>query len=119
VITRRPTEKDVDKILALGKKYEFDLPTQFHSAAVVEKEGDILAFGVVRPIAEVFMVCRGSPRKVIQSTGELLKIGIHDARSMGYKQVYAFIEKDETFGRVLTELYGFREFPGKFYVLDL
>jgi hypothetical protein len=119
MILRRPTVEDTPQILELDKKYSVPIPVDFYHAAVIEKDGKIVAFGVLRSILEGMMIVTGSPRQVIECTTMLMNQAKVDSKGLKFDQIYTFVEKDETFGRVLTEVCGMREFPGKFFVLDL
>ena len=115
---RRPKTDDVPTIMEIANKYDFILPVNFDEAAVVTKNGKVVAFGIIRPILEALMISNGSPREIIESTKLLIEQAKKDARNLDYSEIHTFVEGNKTFERLLME-HEFREIPGKFFLMKL
>lgn len=117
MIIRRPTVDDVPEIYDIGKNYDFPVPDKFEDAAVIEKNGDIISFGVVRYNLEAIFVGIGGPRDKVESLKMLIPKAIMDARKRGLSDLYVFAQ-DKEFSKILVKHFGFREAKGVPLILD-
>ena len=102
----------------MEKNYDFQLPKELLTAAVVEEDEKIIAFGMLRTLSEAILICGGSKRDKILSLIYLINQCINDANDLGLSQVHIFV-KDNSFAEILIHKFGFREEIGKTLVLEL
>lgn len=115
---RRPIDKDVPKIEEIGKAYSFTLPDRFLHAAVVEKNDEVIAFGLIHIIIEAILICQGSDREKVELIRMLLKQAKEDTVYYKYNQIHVFV-KDESFANILEKHFGFKDAVGRVLVLNI
>lgn len=113
---RRPKESDITEIEDIAKQYSFPLVDKFETAAVTENEHGLTAFGVTRTILEAVLYCKGRPRDRVLALRKLMDRAIEDAKTLGFDQVYVFVEPEFA---IILKKFGFRDAIGVPLVLDL
>jgi len=116
---RRPVMEDITKIEDISSTYENNpLPVNFMTAAVVEKDKEVIAFGVNRSIVEAILYCKGNPKDKTVAFKTLLEQSKKDAKEAGAKRIFAFV--DEDFAKILTSRkFNFKPAKGICLVLEL
>jgi hypothetical protein len=115
---RRPRISDIPVIQDIAEDYDFPLPDKFEAAAVVECQGNVVAFGVLRTDAEAILYCKGTVREKSKSLIKLMAKAIEDAKALGHNDIYLFAW-DEKFADILVKHFGFRRAKGIPLILDL
>jgi hypothetical protein len=117
---RRPTIDDIPEIEDIAKKYSNNpLPDKFISAAVIENNQDIKAFGVLRNHIEALLYCDGTDREKVESLRLLMHRAVMDAQACKtVSELYVYAQ-DEKFAQILIKHYGFRKADGIPLILDL
>lgn len=110
-LTRRPRPEDLNRIKEIASGYDYPLPDKFITAAAVEKEGRLIAFGVTQGIIEASFFCTGSKRDRVHSTKELIRVASEDMKEQGYTQLYSFV-LDPKFADITIKHLGFDKVPG-------
>lgn len=114
---RRPTSDDITEIESLAKRYSTNpLVDTFATAAVIEENGELTAFGVTRGILEVILYCDEHTK--LLSLKKLLDQAKEDAKKLGHKSIYALIQ-DERFAELVIKKFGFRKIESVPVILDL
>lgn len=109
---RRPRKEDSDKIEKIANRYEFVLPNKFHSAAVIEENNEVIAFGMIRLILDAIMVVEnGSKRDIVESLNLLMQCAVIDAVNLGHNEVHVFV-RDRKFADILKKHFKFEEVEG-------
>ena len=118
VLARRVREEDIEAIKEIGREYSDNpLPEKFETAAAVEFDDAIKAFGVTRTILEAVLYCSGTNREKVIALRELMKVATDDAVAMGHDQLYIFT--DPEFAKIMQSKFGFRVITRTALVLDL
>lgn len=115
---RRPKESDVTAIEDIADKYNLPLVERFETAAVIEKDNEIIAFGVTRQILEVVLYCDGRDRDKALAMSKLLEQAKLDARAKGFDSLYAFVFNEKVAESIIKH-HGFRKTRGVGVILDL
>lgn len=118
LILRRPTLNDLPEIQDIGVRSRHPLPDKFKEAAVIEKDGSIISFGVVRYIMEALLYCEGSDRDKVESLKQLIRQAKTDAISNSSDSIYVFAETEE-FAKILEKHFSFRKCSGIPMILEL
>lgn len=106
---------DIDRVRELETP---DNPlTKFEAAVVVEKDGELLAFGVNRKMLEAVFYCDGSKKERAIALKILMQSAINDAKSQGMKRLHAFV--DEEFYLIMEKQFGFEKTKNICVYLDL
>lgn len=114
---RRPTLDDITEIEDLAKRYNTNpLPDKFETAGVIEQDGEITAFAVLRVFVEALLYCDEHTK--LLAIKKLIDAAKIDAQRMGHQAIYAFIQ-DDKFCDILIKRYGFRKVLGTPVILDL
>jgi hypothetical protein len=111
MVIRRPTPEDLPKILEIAQGYNYPLPKKFLTASIVEKDNEVVAFGVTEGIIEVSFYCTGSARTKVESIKQLLQVAKEDVKAHGYTQLYGFV-LDPKFSEAAIKHLGFHKVPG-------
>lgn len=89
----------------------------FRSAALVEVDGEVKSFGVLRYITEAVLYITGGVSRAAQ-IDVLISQAIKDSRSLESKQIYVFVEDEKLIG-LLEKRYKFRKPKATTLILDL
>lgn len=115
---------DVPELRELCDKYShagFDLPKQnnIFADAVIEHEGKVVAFGVLKLIAEAILVIDHSLSTKIR--GEALTLLIQEAVKEASKKKLLEVQAvcEPKFASVMKKHYGFQKLVGETLILDL
>lgn len=105
---RRPNVDDIPAIEDIADKYSNNpLPNNFADAAVIEKNNEIVSFGVTRYILEALLYADGSDRDKVESLKALIRQAKTDAITRDSDSIYVFAQ-DEQFARILERHFSFR-----------
>jgi hypothetical protein len=119
LILRRPTVDDLPEIEDLAKKYSNNpLPNKFVHAAVIEKDDNVISFGVIRYIMEALLYADGSDRDKVESLKQLIRKAKSDAISAKTDAIYTFAESEE-FAAILEKHFGFRRLTSIPLIMEL
>lgn len=103
--------EDLDAIREIANQYENNpLPESFVSSAVVELNGKIVSFGVIRNHCELLFYGTGRFRDRAGSLNELMEQAFKECKESGIEQVYVYAQ-DENFALVLERKFGFSRSP--------
>jgi hypothetical protein len=111
---------DIPELEDLASKYTSNpLPDNFVSAAVIEQDNDVIAFGVLRNHLEGLLYATGRDRDKISSLKMLINQAVIDARQCkNIDSIYIYAQ-DGNFAKVLENKFGFRRALGIPMILDL
>jgi hypothetical protein len=116
---RRPILDDIPEIQDISNKYPNNpLPSSFVDAAVIEKNDEIISFGVIRYIMEALLYTSGSDRDKVESLKKLIRQAKTDAISKNVDSFYVFA-KDEEFAKILEKHFGFRRLASIPMIMEL
>jgi hypothetical protein len=116
---RRPVTNDIESIQKIASEYENNpLPDNFESAAVVEKSGELVSFGVLRSDLEAIFYCSGRDRDKAESLILMMARAIEEAKLMGHNSLYVFAQ-DENFAKILEKRFNFKRIKTIPLILDL
>lgn len=122
MIIRRAETTDIPTILEINKQNDFPLPKfeNLITQALVEDNGKIIAFGMVKAFAEAILILDKTVpnRKKIEALQNLMLEAIRGGRQHNMTQLHAFI-KDAKFEQFMKEHYGFEDCSGKAVVMEL
>jgi hypothetical protein len=121
MIIRTYGPADLQQLEEIHRKFhteDFPMPdiTEAYATALVEVEGKILGFGLLRNISESIMLLDLSLPKRIKSVvlSELIKESIRNSK---HDFVHSFVG-DESFEKVLKNHFGYVDCKGKSLVLE-
>ena len=121
MIVRTFKPSDLEQIEELHRKFQseaFSMPdiAEAYATALVEVEGRILGFGLLRNISESIMLMDLSIPKRIRSVvlSELIKESIRNSK---HEFVHSFVQ-DDSFETVLKKHFGYVECKGKALALE-
>lgn len=124
ILVRGPRASDVEAIRALRKKYHddgFDFPAgdQIFTDQVVEVDGKIVAYGVLKILAEAILIMDHSmPQKVkVQALTLLIQEAVKQAHIKKIREVQAVCEP--RFSALMKKQFGFQQLQGETIVLDI
>jgi hypothetical protein len=116
MIVRTFQESDLDQIRELHRRFQsdsFDMPdiAEAYATALVEFEGRVLGFGMLRNITESIMLMDLSLPKRIRAVvlSELIKEAVRNSRA---DFVHSFVQ-EKSFEEVLKKRFGYVECKGK------
>lgn len=89
----------------------------FEAAVAIEKDGELVSFGVNRRMLEAVLYCSGSKKDKVLALRLLMEAAIQDAKSQGLKRLHAFV--DENFYKIMHEHFGFEKTENICIYLDL
>lgn len=89
----------------------------FDAAVAIERDGELMAFGVNRKMLEAVLYCSGSKRDKATALKILMQAAIDDAKSQGLKRLHAFV--DEEFYKIMHNQFGFEKTANICVYLDL
>lgn len=115
---RRPRVQDWKRLQEIAKGYDFVLPDNPLRAQVVERDGKVVALGLIRILAEAILICEGSDRDKVHSLFELICQCIKDAKELNLPQIHIFV-KDNKFADILIKKFNFVEEQGRTLVLEI
>lgn len=109
MLVRQATEKDLEKINALYKHYDFPLNLDHAFSPVLAENGDIRGFGWLEFIVEatILLDLDGPQRYKFEALRDLIDYGCQAAKRAGFDQLHAF-PKDWKFMDILIKHYGFK-----------
>lgn len=116
LILRRPKVDDLPELEDLARNHP--LPNKFEHAAVIEKNDDVIALGVLRSNLEAILYCTGTTREKVESLKQLIRQAKTDAISLNFDTIDVLAE-DEEFAQILIKHFGFRKAKGVPLILDL
>lgn len=121
---RGPRASDVLDIRALRQRYhndgfEFPAGNQIFADAVVEADGKIVAYGVLKVLAEAILIMDHSmPQKVkVQALKELIQAAVQACSERDIKELQAVCQPE--FSAVMKKQFGFQKLQGETIVLDI
>lgn len=88
------------------------------SAAVIESNKEVVAFGMMRLLTEAILVCEGSKKDKTLILFELICQMIKDAKRFEIPQIHVFIQ-DDKFADLLIKHFNFKEEQGRTLVLGI
>lgn len=118
---REPRHGDKERIEEILSQHNFEFPSgPIIVHAICEDDGEIVAYGVVRLIAEEVMIMdKNLSNKSKSKVLELLhQRAIQGSTEAGFDQLHAFVQ-DEHFIEVLKKHYGYKDCKGKAIVMLL
>lgn len=116
---RRPTVDDIPEIQDIASINPSNpLPDKFVEAAVIEKDKEVISFGVVRYILEALLYTDGSDRDKVESLKQLIRQAKTDAISHNADSLYVFAQ-DEEFANILEKHFGFRKLTSIPMILEM
>jgi hypothetical protein len=119
LILRRPKVDDLPEIEDIARKYSDNpLPVKFVHAAVIEKDNNVISFGVIRSIIEDLLYTDGSDRDKVESLKQLIRKAKSDALSVNADAIYTFAESEE-FAAILEKHFGFRRLTSIPMIMEL
>lgn len=116
---REVRTEDGSEIERLISQHNFPYPEgPVITKAIVEKDGKVVAFGLVRFIAEEIMIMDQdcSDRDKSEILQLLHKQAIQGCLTNGIEEIHAFVQ-DEHFIEVLKKHYGYKDCKGKAIVM--
>lgn len=121
---RGPKASDIPQLRELCDKYShagFDLPSKHNifADAIVEHNGRILAYGIVKMIAEAILIMDHA--LPVKERGDAITLLIQEAvRQTSKKQLLELQAVCEPkFAGVMKKHYGFQQVTGELLVLDI
>lgn len=124
MIIRNVKGRDVDRIQDLCRKYRnsgFELPEprNIFADAVVEHEGIVIAYGVLKMLAEAVLILDHSlsPKDRGEALTLLIQEAVKESSKKGLLEVQAVCEPK--FAKVMKKHYGFQKLDGETIVLDI
>lgn len=122
LILRGPRIGDMVDIRELRKKFHndgFEFPdgTQIVADAVVEAEGKVIAYGVLKVLTEAILILDHSmPQKVkVQALTLLIQEAVRAAKEKNIEEIQAICEPK--FSAVMKKQFGFEQLEGETLVL--
>lgn len=121
---RRTRGQDLDRVSEIYDKHHaghFGLkPENIITKGVVEKDGRVVAFGMVQALSEAIMVLDldESTRTKIESLSLLMENAIFDSASQGFDAVHVFVQ-DKSFAEILKRHHKFQVCAGEALVREI
>lgn len=121
---RRCTKEDWEAIVELSARHKFPFPDfkNMLSAAVVVKDGKVIAFGYIKQFVEaVFVPDVTSKKNTVLSLDMLIGQLIKDTKELGIDQIHAFVPKEDYPNHldILKKHYGFTDCIGDIVCLEV
>ena len=122
----RPAKREdferIDEIYRNGHDEDFSLPAMTHvlTHAVIEKDGKVIAFGVVKLYAEALMVLDLNESKIdrLDATEKLLHEAFRACESENIEQLHVYVQ-DPGMRRILEKRYEFKLATGVALVKEI
>ena|SRR2546423_15520967 len=115
-------ESDIPILESFCKDFDFKKPSALTVVdGVVERNGQIIAYGSVRLTSEVFLIVKPDASRVEKADAvqELFIVGKETSRKKGLDSWLAFVKSGDSFIRTLNHRFGFRRVDEKCFTLDL
>lgn len=95
-------------------------PENIVTKGVIEKDGRVIAFGMVRAMSEAIMVLDlDEPTKTrVEALRKLLENAIFDSASSGFDSIHVFVQ-DNSFAEILKRHHGFQVCAGEALVREI
>jgi hypothetical protein len=112
----------IDRIWRMFHKGGFGIPNRNHlvTQGVVEKDGTVVAYGMVKQFAEAILVLDldESTKAKVEAIRILMEVAIMDSTKQGVEQLHVFVQ-DPAFAEILKKHFGFVPCTGQALVLTL